>query len=86
MLNDSFNTVFYPKSALVILKAPDGTALEVTGWQIPPMVANTNVEGPDVRFPLPDWPGADRFTLEILVAGHPEMDSCYTLSYLPQDC
>ncbi len=86
MLNDSFNTAFYPKSALVILKAPDGSALEVTGWQIPPMVANTNVEGPEVRFPLPDWPGSDRFTLEILVAGHPEMDSCYTLSYLPQDC
>lgn len=52
-------------------------------WEVPASVANTNVAGPIVRVTLPRWE-ADRMTLRLRYAGHPERDSSYVLPYRPR--
>ncbi len=49
-------------------------------WHYESMAANANRRGPTARFALPDAP-AERVKLELVVAGRPEWNSDYTLSY-----
>ena len=52
----------------------------LAAWQSPPAPSDTNVRGPRAHFVLPDL-GTDRFTLRVSVAGRPELESCYVLSF-----
>ncbi len=49
-------------------------------WQSPAAAADTNVRGPRAHLVLPDL-GVARFALRVSVAGRPELESCYTLSF-----
>ncbi|MCQ2142534.1 MAG: hypothetical protein MJY56_00540 [Bacteroidales bacterium] len=81
LLNDSYgvNGMRYNMSAMLV--PPDGTEKELLSWATSSLEDNENQQGPTVRVKLPDWPGANRFTVKLLVSGHPEMDSSYTLAY-----
>lgn len=81
LLNDSYGNAGMRYNMTAMLVAPDGTEKELLSWATSSISDNENQEGPTVRVRLPEWPGADRFTVKILVSGHPEMDSSYTLSY-----
>lgn len=62
----------------------DGEEIFLLGWDYPALAANTNLPGPVIRFPLPATT-ANRLTLLLRVVDHPEMDSEYTLVYLPSE-
>ncbi len=49
-------------------------------WQSPAAAGDTNVRGPRAHLALPDL-GADRFVLRVSVAGRPELESRYVLSF-----
>jgi len=83
LLNDSYESSGMRYNMTAMLVAPDGTETELLSWASASLADNENQAGPTVRVKLPDWPGADRFTVKILVSGHPEMDSSYTLAYRP---
>lgn len=55
-------------------------SVTVLRWTSPTAESNCNLAGPTARLRLPSWE-TDRFTVEIAVEGHPEMDSRYTLAY-----
>ncbi len=58
----------------------DGKQTRLLRWDCPAAPANENVRGPSVRVVLPDLQ-ADRFRLRLGVAGHPDWDSSYLLSF-----
>ena len=80
LLNDSFgpNNAYTLRAVLV---NPDGSETELTTWKTPVTKENTNLRGPAVHTVLPPWTGINRFSVKILVEGHQEMNSTYTLAY-----
>ena len=60
----------------------DAEPLFLLGWDYPAVAPNTNLPGPVVRIALPPS-DATRLSLVLRVVDHPEMDSAYTLVYLP---
>lgn len=83
LLNDSYESEGMRYNMAAMIVAPDGTETELLSWTTAFLSNNENQAGPTVRAKLPDWPGANKFTVKILVSGHPEMDSSYTLAYRP---
>lgn len=81
LLNDTFGKTPAPYTMTAILVAPDGTQTELQSWTTPSAADNENIQGPCVKTVLPTWDGACTFTVKVLVSGHPEMDSSYTLAY-----
>lgn len=63
----------------VTLRAADD-AQTILRWESPAAPSNGNVAGPTARVRLPAWE-SDRFTVEVSVEGHSEMDAQYTLAY-----
>ena len=59
-----------------------GESILLLRWDHPALEPNVNLPGPLLRFRLPRW-NTTRFDLVLKAAGHPEMDSRYTLAYVP---
>jgi beta-mannosidase len=80
MLNDYFKNL--PPGKVTIKLVAFGSELELLKWEYPELKANINNPGPTVRCVLPAWK-TDRFKVVLLVEGHPEYNSEYTLAYQP---
>lgn len=78
ILNDRFATAG-PFNVTVTLRC-DAESVTVLRWKSPAAESNCNIAGPTARLRMPSW-DTDRFTVEIAVEGHPEMNSDYTLAY-----
>ncbi len=77
LLNDAFGGL--PAGRLDAVLTVGKTEVSLAGWDHPAAEPNRNLRGPAVRARLPDAGAADRFTLHLRVAGHPERDSTYTM-------
>lgn len=78
LLNDSF-TPSEPLTVRVKLQAGNRT-IELLDWTTPALSENKNIQGPTVRFDLPEWP-VTRFKVWLEVDEKPEYNSEYTLLY-----
>ena len=83
LLNDRFDTAGQRYELSAVLVAPDGKEQVLARWQSGALEPNRNIEGPAVRTKLPRWKGKRTFRVLVRVSGHPELDSSYTLAYLP---
>lgn len=82
LLNDSPDPVPAGRMAAVLCLGDEEYTL--LHWDYPALAPNSNLPGPVIRFTLPPSM-ANRLTLTLRVAGHPEMDSAYTLVNVPEE-
>jgi beta-mannosidase len=78
LLNDA-PQVLYAGMLEAVLTADD-KEFKLLLWAFSAAAANTNLQGPVVRFTLPEL-GVERFNLVLRVANHSEWDSVYTLLF-----
>ncbi|MBS0001382.1 MAG: hypothetical protein KFF73_20520 [Cyclobacteriaceae bacterium] len=79
LLNDSPGNI--PAGVMSVKIIGDGE-VELLRWDFPEVPANQNLQGPTARVKMPDWEG-EIFELLLEVDNNPQMNSVYTLLYLP---
>ncbi len=82
LLNDSPLAV--PAGCMEAVLCLGDDELALLHWDYQSLAANSNLPGPVIRFPLPPST-ANRLALKLRVAGCPEMDSEYTLVFVPSE-
>jgi beta-mannosidase len=78
ILNDLPEDVASGKVKVKIVSGSE--EIHIHEWTFSQMNANTNQQGPVVRYKLPSF-RSDRFKIILEVEGHPEYNSHYTLAY-----
>lgn len=78
LLNDRHESL-PPLAVEAVLEAGD-RRFPLLAWPSAVAAPDTNLQGPRAHFVLPDL-GIDRFVLRVSVAGRPELESRYTLSF-----
>jgi beta-mannosidase len=74
ILNDSPLSV---RSGTLVASVDDHVLLT---WEYPEIAPNQNLRGPIIGFQLPELAG-DRFELRLVVAGHVDLNTTYTLAF-----
>ena len=78
LLNDRHEPL-PPLTVVAVLEAGE-QLIPLVSWQSPAAECDTNICGPRAHLALPDL-GVERFVLRVSVAGRPELESRYTLSF-----
>jgi beta-mannosidase len=78
MLNDLPEDV--PGGKVIVSLESGSKKIRILEWNYDPMKANVNMQGPTVRYKLPDWKG-NKFRILLEVEGHSEYNSEYTLAF-----